>query len=104
MSDVSDLYKTYTSLLSAIHTDLSRWECLYGENPDAIFMSGEARALLWREIMPVPPGTFAVQPVYPVLGPIQPPVREYRETLFGIPVYQYYADGVKYYLAKGGAL
>lgn len=104
MSGAYELYGKYTSLISSIHSDLGRWQCIHGELPDAIFLSGEARYLLGRDLQVRVPNTFATQQLYPVTGPIQPPVREYCETLFGIPVYKYHAEGVEYYLAEKGVL
>lgn len=103
MSSVPELHAKYTSLLFSIHGDLHRWQCNHGKMPDAIFLSGEARYLLGRDLQVRTPDTFATQQLYPVVGPIRPPVRERYETLFGIPVYQYYAEGVEYYLASKGA-
>ena len=103
MSSVFELHGKYTRLISSIHDDLSRWQCIHGEMPDAIFLSEEARYLLGRDLQVRAPSTFATQQLYPVVGPIQPPVREYGEMLFGIPVYKYYAEGVEYYLAKKGS-
>ena len=103
MSSVPELYGKYTSLICSIHNDLHRWQCIHGEMPDAIFLSGKARYLIGRDLQVREPSTFATQQLYPVPGPIQPPEREYREMLFGIPVYQYYAEGVEYYLASKGA-
>ena len=103
MSGVTELYGKYTSLQAAIREDLFKWECRYWEKPDAIFLSGEAYALLCREFRLHDPCTFATQPLYPVPGPIQPPVREHYETLFGIRVHYYAAPGIEYYFARKGA-
>lgn len=103
MSGWPDYYKQYTRLLAAIRDDLLRWECLYNEMPDAIFLSGEAQCLLGRDLLRHEPCTWATQQLYPVQGPIEPPVREYHETLYGVRVYQYHADGIEYYFARKGA-
>lgn len=103
MSGVFELHGKYTRLIFSIHEDLNRWQCIHGEMPDAIFLSGEAHALLGRDLMAHDPSTFATQQLYPVPGPVEPPVRKRLETLFGIRVHYYNADGIEYYFASKGA-
>lgn len=105
MSGLFAIYEEYSRLLAAIRGDLFKWECQYGygEKPDAIFLSQEASYIMRRDFMLHEADTWAKYPMYPVTGPVEPPVRECYETLFGIRVHYYAAPGIEYYFARKGA-
>lgn len=102
MSKTDLYYEQYRRLRAAIAGALWRWECEHDKKPDAIFMSAEAHILMRRDYQLCDPCCFAVQPLYPVTGPIEPPVRERYETLYGVRVYEYRAEGIEYYFARKG--
>lgn len=104
MSGLFAIYGEYSRLLAAIRDDLCRWECLYNEKPDAIFLSQQASYIMRRDFLMYEPDYWAKQPLYPVSGPVEPPVRERYETLFGIRVQYYAATGIEYYFARKGVL